>query len=188
MSIICMTDIETLGTARNATILQIGMVIAEVHKKEGTGEILDKLSLCLDWKAQIAQENRIVEPDTLEWWFNQPEAVIKSVVCYDGNKRYGLLKSLGLINKFLQIYDIREYWSKGNFDYPILEDVFEQYRLSHICPWKYRQIRDFRTMLKFAQDMGFQPSENIQHDALEDAVQQTQDLIRIFQFFSETDS
>lgn len=168
-----MIDIETLDTAEQAYVYEIGIVAfgaATVYEVLGEKHIL---------VGKKGQEFRRISPDTLQWAMNtegRMEALAKSM-------KAGLTVSEASaeLKAFVEAqskgHGMKTYWSKGNFDYPILKSLFAME--TNPLTWQYYQVRELRTLLKFYTDeLGLKIEENKNsHDALEDAKNQV-DLLR----------
>ncbi len=108
---------------------------------------------------------------TMEWWAKRSNRQEE----FSGTAplRIALLEFLAFLDK--DPYKI--YWSKGNFDYPILEHCLEFYGLD--VPWAnhYRSVFDYRTIAWLRPDI--RAIRINKHNALEDASNQTEHLLRL---------
>lgn len=68
-----------------------------------------------------------------------------------------------------------EFWSQGSFDYPILEFAMRLHKVPY--PWKYRQLRDLRTLSAWYGKRLTKDSKS--HSALVDAARQMELLIQL---------
>lgn len=177
-----MVDIETLSLQPDALILSIGAVR---FSEEGLGETL---YIEIDISDSL-QHDRRVDGETLKWWISQDEKA-KRVLTDRGKEIYGPLSlraALGLFNDWIASSGIDDtiIWAKGpQFDIVVLEQSFK--RLGFHIPWKYNNIRDFRTLLKlgtvqkelnyFEERLLFK--DTVKHNALDDAMYQA-DLCRM---------
>jgi hypothetical protein len=163
-----MLDIETLDTKNTAVILQIGGCIFNRER------LVNKFRIDLDWENERA--NRTISNATLAWWLAQDENV-RSDVFY-GGQRVAPIDACGSLDYILPA-DFDSIYSKGSFDFDILENLYKSMGL--IAPWNFRQKRDYRTMLKVAEDIyGFKEDKSNSHNAMDDAVNQAENLIKIF--------
>lgn len=163
-------DLETLSTRPDAVILSIGAA-AMVD-----GELTTFVTFC-----GIPQDDRHVEPATIDWWMKQGD------LWHQTQDRAALAPSLesGLNN--LQTWltslgtdDDRIFvWGNGaNFDLAILEHAYKS--LDRQPPWAYWATRDLRTLKHLAEEKGiFKKPERVgtHHDAVDDAVFQLQMIL-----------
>ena len=181
-----MVDIETLGVKRDAVVLQIGAVVFDENF-----EIKEKLCHNLSVDAQIACE-RSVETGALSWWFEQPQELQVSVILpsFDRDK---ISASVDSYRYFLGFDSKATFWSQGSFDFDILEDLYSPLGGA---PWKYYQLRDLRSVMKFA-DMCGVDSKAIRdkaregrnaHNALDDCLIQIEVLKGITRCLKKTAS
>jgi len=165
-----MIDIETLDTTTNAIIVQIGMVL---FNEDG---LIKTKVVNLDWKEQMTVDKRTMSADTLAWWIERPN--IQNIFTYNIDRH---CLDLGLSKIVKECCTADYFWSKGSFDYDILTDAFIG---CHTCfenpyPWNYRNIRDYRTAKSIGEMMGITESNHNSHDALGDAVNQAENLLKI---------
>lgn len=157
-----MLDLETLSTAADAGIIQIG---AQAFDPEGDGLIGPGICLNVDPQAVMNAGMR-VEWETLHWWMSQPEAF--RTLAAPGE---GLLLSAAL--EALARYvganggSYAKVWSNGAaFDVPILESSYRRCRLD--IPWRYNNVLDVRT-LKWLTPGVERVKPEVAHNALSDA-------------------
>ena len=154
-----MVDIETLDTAVTARIIEIGIRAFDPE----TGEMGPAFSCQID-SIQKDQSERTVSPETREWWKkNIGAGFYMPGVCFEA------LTLTEVLKRFLQFIERElapkaQFWSWGNFDFPILEDA-----LGEETPWDFFQIREARSVCDFA---GVKRKGSIAHRALADADQE----------------
>lgn len=159
---ICMLDIETLDTAPTAKILSIGAV--DVY-----GE--DTFYLELDWK--YGQSTRTTSQATSDWWKDQP------IPMPYGDKFLDV--ALAEFYSWYTTHSFTEVWCKGSdFDFVILADAYRK-ETENGTPWKYNQVRDFRTLTKLFPFIK-SPVPYKVHNALTDAICQAAHLKEIFSY------
>ena len=162
-----MIDIETLDTARTATILQIGAC-----KFDPDDGITEHFNAFVDIESQSLST---ISAATLKWWTSQQVMpiwadAIPIDVALDNLRSW--LRAQGINDSGFN-YEI---WCKGtDFDTQILAHAYEKY-LHTPAPWKYNSPRDCRTMFKVFEELKA-PTENVsKHDALADAIHQAEHL------------
>lgn len=149
-----MVDIETLSTEPNACILSIGAVRFD---EEG-------LIYCEFYKNIIPQNNRHIDVDTVEWWFNYPEAYSELK-----KDRWYLKEALYSLGRFICKGDM--VWAKSpSFDLAILKNAYKEYGI--VIPWDFRNERDVRTAEKRKVE-----SVGTKHNALDDCYTQIKSII-----------
>lgn len=167
-----MLDIETLDTTPSAVVLSIGAVKFNV---EGIGETFYATLRASE------QDSRTQSASTLEWWSKQsPEA--KAAVF----PPHGAAESVrSALARFVAFFDHDKYdvWGNGAaFDNVIVKHLLAQYGLE--CPWRYSGDRCFRTLkaLVYSNFPNLKESAisyGTAHNALDDAIAQAQELLRI---------
>lgn len=165
-------DLETLGKAEDAAILQIGCVIPIYSHR--------KLPIQTDrtFEATIAYEHAIhsefsKDPDTLDWWEKQSIEARKSV--FSGQDSYedafDKLRDWMLSIK-AQGFHIRLWGNGPEFDNKILDYALRCYNIKEL--WGFRDNHSMRTaQLFFPQDRGWidkMGANYIKHTALGDAM------------------
>lgn len=161
-----MVDLETMSTRPNAVVCSIGAVKFEV----GQG-ITDKFYITVDAK-DCKSLGLHISKDTVKWWSEQnPKALAD------------LMKNtvpLGVaLAKFSEWYGTRSLptWGCGSdFDNVILTSAY--YALGRTQPWKFWDNRCYRTVKNLIQ-IPEAPREGTYHNALDDAIHQTNHLLKI---------
>jgi DNA polymerase III epsilon subunit-like protein len=170
-----MVDLETLGTAPNAAIIQLGAVKFAL---EGPEVVAQRVPGVVDnfFEATVAAQSAIfaggsVDPDTVAWWRQRPEQT-RAVVESDAERLCVVL------SRFAHwLGDVEALWAHGaSFDVPILESAFRSLGLS--VPWRYTKVRDTRTLFWAAESLSNwkRPRRETAHTALADAVAQAEDV------------
>lgn len=155
-----MIDLETMGVAPSAVILSLGAVLFD---KSG---VLEEKSYTFDFVEQ-QRMGRTVDPNTMLWWMEQGDAarsiISRSVKAGSSIKNFAIEFSAWVKNQG----DL-EVWSNGaSFDVVLLEHLFYQLRMP--VPWKFWNIRCYRTLKAFHPIERNQIREGVKHDALCDA-------------------
>lgn len=157
-----MVDIETLDTEETAVILSIGACLIPrtscqfyVECNPGTGQMA-----------------RTTSQSTVDWWNQQVPGLLP-------NGHELLIDSLIMFSRWLkQLPGKPVLWAKGiDFDTKVLANAYKQFNLP--VPWKYNDVRDFRTMKKMLPLEGLVNSNP--HNALADAKHQAdvlEDIVR----------
>jgi hypothetical protein len=152
-----MIDIETLGTTPDAHILTIAAQSFDPLQREWLGP---------HYYARVdfeSQENRCIEPGTLEWWATQKESQTEA---FAEDHRIPLSQALTELGRM--IWQSRRIWANGsNFDMTILEHAYKSYNIT--LPWQYFHVRDARTVYSLVPSLNKYPAS---HHALEDCRRQ----------------
>lgn len=128
-----MLDIETLGTAYNAVVLQISMVKFDWNKN-----ITDTLSLNLQIEPQLIK-GRTIDQSTIDWWKNQNVEIFKTCIV----DQLEPIQVLNRIKQFIKYEDV--IWCHTTFDIVILNSLFSDYEMR--TPYPYKNARDIRTLV-----------------------------------------
>jgi hypothetical protein len=149
-----MIDIETYDVTPSAVILSIG-----AERILGSGTFYVEID-------PNTQYERTASLATKEWWAKQGNPPIHGTTTL-----HDALTSLAHWLKSLSEEPI--IWCKGtDFDTVILAHAYKQLNLE--VPWKYYNVRDCRTVFKLCNA----PKVGAEHNALEDAMAQSDELIR----------
>ena len=157
-----MIDLETLSTAPNAAIMQIGWAKFTMDQRYPivSGLIQVDLQSCID-------KGLRVDWGTVRWWFMQSQEAREAMV------QQGVPLSDALNAFVLNVWgdaDWEGVWSHGaSFDIPILESAFRACGRS--APWKHWLIRDTRTLFELA---GYVMHKPVAHQADKDALAQAE--------------
>lgn len=175
-----MLDLETLSTAPNAAILQIGFARFDPL---GTG-VTDTFerTVSLDSCLQVGLK---IDGDTFAWWLSQSEAARRSVIT-DSQPLARVLTDLNVWLGYLNL-EIPEnvIWSHGAaFDVPILASAYRAYGYKE--PWDHRLVRDTRTLFWLVAQRGWEKSKHeTAHTALADAVAQVADVQSAYRWLED---
>lgn len=155
-----MIDIEGLATGPDATILTIA---AQSFDPFGVGcEGREHFYIRLDTQGQ---EDRVIDPNTVEWWGTQPEEA-RNEALGDGPDRVHIRTALEGLTKIAWQHDY--IWAQGpTYDCNILEHAFKSHDMKH--PWLFYKVRDSRTVISLWPDC---PKPPTTHHALEDVRKQ----------------
>lgn len=139
-----MTDIETLGTGSNSTIIQIAAVAFNIN----TGEELSRFDLIAD----VSKNERPlgITPSTIEWWLTKHKNVFLDLMSSDGVSSEEILRQFhawltGLAEDHRDVY----LWGNGIlFDNKMIQHQMEDIGLEY--PIFYKNDRDVRTLIDVA--------------------------------------
>ena len=149
-----MTDLETLNNTKDSVIVEIGAVKFDLEHG-----IKGEFYIRLDWTKQT---DRTIGHDTLAWWTKQDKFI--DVVVNHGKDT--LPYTLNAFRNFIK--GEKDFFSKGAFDYDILNHAYGSDVIKYYQHWEYR------TMLKMAKLAGFEEPKKNNHNALDDAINQTE--------------
>lgn len=159
-----MIDIETLGLMPESVICSIGAVSFIPSHQD---PYLDAFYLECD-----INQLRGIDTDTLKWWNKQTIPL----PIYGTQTLQSVL--LDLNNWFKEQGKDVEIWANGtDFDVSVLYNAYRQYNLAP--PWKYNDVRDYRTMSKMFPHIARPPKAQDAHNALVDAKMQATHLSAI---------
>ena len=159
-------DLETLGVVPGCAIMSIGAVVVDLHMQcpEGSLDCITDEFYAVVNKQSCLDAGLWIEPATLGYWNNKPEAekdILGQIICPSISEP--LLDCLSDLRSFIRKDDI--VWSNGaNFDQPILAVAFEKVGLE--MPWKYYNGLCYRTVRRLKND---REKIAVPHHALEDA-------------------
>ena len=165
-----MIDLETLSAAPDATILTIA---AQSFDPFSRGHYDRQFYARIIIEDQV---DRAISDDTLDWWASQGEAMTEAFAPED---RITLRDALEKLSKMIWQHEF--VWSKGSFDFVIIENALTQ--LGMPVPWKFYRVRDARTVLSMWPDC---PRPKISHHALEDCRNQIEQVQATFRHLGVT--
>jgi hypothetical protein len=153
-----MLDLETLGTTPDSVVVSMGAVFFDEHRLGG------EFYARLDMQQQL-RVGRKVSASTLQWWLKQNEAA-RLEAAKDGD-----VIELAL-TQFVMFVNSNNaepvLWSNGPaFDAVIIESLMVQFHIS--VPWKFWNLRDFRTFKEFVAGNAPLEKTGVAHNALDDA-------------------
>lgn len=174
-----MIDFETLGQTPSAAVISVGAVFFDPV----TGEKGPTFYMAFDIDEQI-KKGRSIDGSTLKWWMGQSGAAKKvfNEQAKDPKQVLELFAKWVLSNNSIsKIYP----WGNGSsFDISIFEDLFRMYDVK--CPWMYYNVFDLRTFKRFvAGGEKVDKAEGVNHNALDDAQNQANYIIKHYKFFQD---
>lgn len=163
-----MIDLETFGTGTNALILSIG---AQAFKLE-TQLMYPQRAIHLKIDVEDAQRcGQVIDASTVMWWMKQSDAARGHLTI---GYHHGLRDALNAFSDWLKAYGPNLVWGNGaTFDISILTDAYNLLGIE--VPWKFRDVRDMRTIVDMATRLGIAVpyvKPVIEHDAQSDATAQ----------------
>lgn len=188
----CMVDIETLGSADDAPIVQIAAVMfnpwgtarALAGAAEGGG-IISAPGGEFNWHVKIEGP---IDPDTLLWWFAQGQQAQERVFAR-GLERFSLRYVLGEFagwSRHIWERPVDFWWSDMDFDLRLMRAAWKRSDLLGSAPYgsddgPHRGVRDCRTVRAIGRDLGIEPPlfVGVVHDALDDAHHQVIEVSNI---------
>ena len=164
-----MIDIETLSTQVDAVILSVGICI---FNKDG--EILGKGLRNINVEEQ-KEAGRHVDEKTLAWWGKQSDEAKKVLFTKD---KLGTYDFVVWLNMCFESYDVQYVWGNGSdFDNVILNNFIVK-TVGRMPLWKFYNNRCYRTLKNLYKGVEFERVGE-HHNALDDAITQTNHLIAI---------
>lgn len=178
-----MVDIETMGTDRDAAVLAIGVVPFNLHREACLVALPFEMWVGRTSLAANLALGRAVDGSTIEWWLRQSDAARAALLVepryLSVHQMASSLRSFlvcGLMDPDLHV------WAKPpQFDLEILRSLFKDVVVDWPC--SRRLERDSRPLLDLAKLNGWDecfPSPTVEHGALEDAVEQAEQVVRIY--------
>lgn len=164
-----MIDIETLGTGRDAAIVQIGAVSFDLDQGV-TAELAADIDLT---DPQLG----VIDADTVRFWLNQSNEA-RSAVLLTQSGRVPLKQALRWLANF--VGGAGYVWAKPpQFDLRILRDAYARVGLD--CPWPHYNERDLRTLLTVGKLMRAPKVRRtgVQHVAVDDARYQAEQALAV---------
>lgn len=178
-----MLDLETLDTKPTALILSIGAVAFDPNSFELGPTFYAELSNERDMQHQ-QEMGRTISPSTVTWWMQQSDEAKKifAKTPQDGIQRLSPPVALVEFNKFLVEHggkDCRVWGNGADFDNVVLGSLYDSYGIGR--GWSYGKNRCYRTVKNIC-PVPYQSivPQGVAHNALDDAVNQAQQLQEIF--------
>lgn len=170
-------DLETLSTLPNAAILSIGAV--EFNRYNGT---LGR-RMYAEIELNSAIKHGHVDGGTLVWWMGRGDKA-KRVFGGDEYTKMSLATALDLLTEFYRQSEADKVWGNGSsFDITILESAYTACGFK--APWQFWNVRDMRTIVDLAAELGFDkssvPFEGTAHHAGDDAAHQAKVIAKCWQ-------
>lgn len=160
-----MVDIETLGTATDSVITQIGAVKFE----RMTGKIIEKFVVNIDIQ-DCLRLGLTVDAGAVKFWFDQTKRTFleNTVPLERALYRFGVFCTDPEIYTGFKTGPHKG-WAHATFDFPILDNAYRKIGLTF--PMKHRNLRDIRTLGELAGNPKYSDLPKT-HDALDDCIRQ----------------
>lgn len=177
------TDTETNGVNPGCGVWNIGARILMEHR-----DCVMIMSI-LDFNQRCDPDTSIGSSDsaTIDWQLEFNKDNWEATKLSTMTERSLVTMFVGHIEQFKQNIDKNSnvyFWSKGNFDYPILEWLIKRYNL--LVPWKYNDIMDLRTAMKLLLDdngeHNWGKAAITKHSGYEDAKNEAHTLSHILEY------
>lgn len=172
-----MVDLETLDTRNSAVVVSIGAVAFDPNSNFIGPTFYAELTHDLQ---NQQNRGRTISASTVIWWMKQSHAA-QRLFHSPAPSTTDTRGSLIAFTQFLADHGGREalLWGNGSdFDNAILGSLYETYGLYR--PWSYSNNRCFRTMRNMPGAPAKDARIGVHHNALDDAMTQTQHLQKIF--------
>lgn len=172
-----MLDLETLGTAEDAAILEIGMVAFELPAAGLPAGLMGPEFFQLVRVESNAAAGRKCSAETVAWWIRKWR---EGMAIPDPDSGGSVGDAVVAAAEFIRghLCEGGKLWSKGHFDAPILGHSL--LRLGLPVPWKFWQVADVRSVM-FWEGLWDNVASRMEtaHSALEDARAQTEVLLAL---------
>lgn len=169
-----MIDIETLGVSSSAIFVSVGACRFTTSTEE---PIKDTFYSRVDWQSS-KHVGRTVDMDTLRWWMQQ-NSISRKEILREGKP---VLVVLDELYSWILQFPNPVVWSAGSFDINILEHAYENCHIN--IPWKYSNVRDFRTIRKLVGSAVTTPPNPHKHIAISDAIHQARYLVAMLDYLN----
>jgi len=161
-----MLDLETLGKGSHACIIAIGAV---TFNREG---VLSTFYQRVDEESSVAAGLKI-DASTVMWWMKQSDAARNALTAEKG---MSLVHALARFTMWCP--EETAVWGNGAaFDNVILANAYDAVNLRK--PWPYWGDRCYRTVKALNPDVAMPVFTGTKHNALDDARNQAEHLIKI---------
>lgn len=129
-----MIDIETMGTAHNAVMIQL----AGVFFDRDTGEL--GREFCINISEESCESHGFTkDPKTIEWWNKQDQAILDNI----RTDAFPIEVAIISFYKFyLMVKDVKV-WSHATFDFVIVQNYLQKFDRS----MNHKHARDIRTLV-----------------------------------------
>jgi exodeoxyribonuclease VIII len=173
-----MLDLETMGTRSRAAIVAIGAVAFDLE----TGQLGNIFYQVVDLESSV-KAGLEMDADTVMWWLRQNDAarlaLTNPIVSAEDLSSTLLRFSHWLVTQSVDgeglAHDCRVWGAGAGFDNVILRSAYELCGLT--LPWKFWNDRCYRTVKNLHPDVVMASREGTHHNALDDALNQTNHLI-----------
>lgn len=165
-----MIDLETLGTGKNAAIVQIGA--AYFDRNTGNIGATFKRNINLESAVKLGGE---MDASTVLWWLTQHKDAQNSITSVENIT--DITSALDELNDFLS--GAKASWSHASFDMPILMSAMSRSGIK--SKLHYRATRDIRTLIDLSGiEIDWSSRKGVHHDALDDCLYQVEYCVKAF--------
>jgi hypothetical protein len=167
-----MLDFETLGTTPDTVVLSLGAVLFN-----NDGSYVKSEYFKLNVQDQI-DKGRKVNIDTVNWWYNQSRESRKVLQPDKWDlsiERFKIEFNAFLIKNKVKNESLIVWGNGATFDVSIIENIF-----SYNVPWKFWNVRCYRTFDHCFKIKDLVKREGIYHHALDDALHQANCVIAYY--------
>ncbi|EFF6410008.1 3'-5' exoribonuclease [Escherichia coli] len=171
-----MIDLETMGKNPDAPINSL----AGKFFDPATGEMGPEFSKTID----LETAGGVIDRDTIKWWLKQSREAQSAILTDEIPLDDALLQLREFINENSGEFFVQVWGNGANFDNVILRRSYERQEI--LCPWRYTNDRDVRTIVALGLVMDFDARsvitfEGERHNALHDARYQAKYVSAIWQ-------
>ena len=174
-----MIDIETMGTAADSALVQIGAVFFNIPRRALGPTFLQTIHL-----ATAVRDGGKIDPGTVLWWLGQGDAARKGIRFGGRDIRVVLQEFSDWIKETCRHEDVRVWGNSPTMDCTIPRTAYE--RAGMEVPWYWSHERDFRTVRNMNPKVEYNTDDkgDDAHNALVDAVFQAKHLFKIADYRS----
>lgn len=169
-----MIDLETMDSAPTAAVIAVGAAFFDL-KTRAIGPTFSR-TIHL---ASSVKHGGTMDPGTVLWWLRQGDEARKAVA-YGGEPIELVMGDfIAWCAEHCRPEDLRPWGNGASFDITIIESAIK--RLGLMPPWKFWNIRCFRTVKNMYPQVEYDPGEKGEgaHNALTDALFQVEHLFKI---------
>lgn len=169
-----MIDLETLGTGKDAAIIQIGAAYFD----RLTGEVGDTFKRNINLVSAV-KEGGEIDASTVLWWLSQSKDAQNSIL----EEGVPVGHALVALNTFLK--GAKASWSHASFDMPILISAMNRVDITPTL--HYRATRDIRTLVDLSGvTIDWDSRKGTHHDALDDCLFQIKYCVEAFKLLDKS--
>lgn len=177
-----MIDIETLSTRGNAAVISIGAVWFNPI----TLDVGLPIHLRVDMDSAIKSGGH-VDGNTVAWWLQQSQAARDGVTQGTALPLWAALEKLSdYLHSVAPEPEVRVWGNGADFDMTILASAYGRVCLP--LPWRYYNVRCFRTLAKLHPAIKPPADVGTAHNAAADALHQALHALAILQHMDRTNA
>lgn len=164
-----MVDLETFGTKHDAVIVALGAIKFDPSDEF---DIPNKFYCTID-PSSCEAYGLSLEANTVMWWMDSARDVPRKALL--GGDKLDLASALEGFSMWFGAESLPVWGNGATFDNVILRSAYNAVGIP--CPWKFWHDRCFRTFKNLAP--AILPKAEAAHNALDDAVAQTEQLLEV---------